>query len=206
MICGEVAHPSCRRPVRMVLAGLIACLAGVSFAAGPEPETGGAASARANQPRIWIALSGDRIELDGFQVPLADVTCPPADTPEGRDAKALLNTFLRAGHVRCTITGTVAVQTAVCTVNGHDINEEMGRMKGCRPFTRPQPTPSDRSAQTPPPATQVRLVEREIRPADPYFLWRGPTGLGPVADGLQLLLYSLHLGGVALDPKSDFGD
>ncbi|MDK3074047.1 hypothetical protein QO034_13075 [Sedimentitalea sp. JM2-8] len=203
----------------MVLAGLFVCWAGFAVAAGPDstageprsqgaarPETDGSASAKSNRPRIWSALSGDRIELDGVQFALDGVTCPPADTPEGRDAKALLNTFLRAGHVRCTIAGTVTAQTAVCTVNGHNINEEMGRLEGCRPYTRPQPSPSDRSAQKPPNLTQPRLVERRVRPADPYLLWRGPTGLGPVADRLQLLLYSLHLNGVALGSGSYEGE
>lgn len=153
--------------------GLIAALP----AAAADPS----ASAEANQPRIWIALSGDRLELDGQRARLRGVRCARPDTDEGRAAKALLNTFLRAGHVRCALRGGLAD----CTVNGRDINAEMRKVPGCTATDDPRPQDQDQLAGT--------VLERRICPADPDLPWRVPTGLGPMTEQLRLLLYSLHL-------------
>lgn len=153
-------------------------------------QTDPAASASNNQPRIWSALSGERIQVDGDVLRLRDVTCAKPTTDAGRNAKALLNTFLRAGHVRCLVSET---GLAECTVNGQNINARLRQQPGCGPSDpsakslRPDVNPPFRSAATP------RQIERRIRPADPLQLWRRATGLGPIPDHLQLVLYSLQL-------------
>lgn len=141
------------------------------------------ASAQGNQPRIWIALSGDTIELDGQRARLSGVSCAPPDSPDGRTAKALLNTFLRAGHVRCTLTETTSHTDASCAVNGSDINAQMRGLPGCQ----------ETEAKGPEAVRANRVVERRICPADPDVLWRDPTGLGPMTEQIRLLLYSLQL-------------
>ena len=69
------------------------------------------------RPRIWRALSGDRVELDGTAYDLRGVTCPDPSTARGRRAKALLNTFLKGGRITCRITG----DTAACRKDGRDM-------------------------------------------------------------------------------------
>lgn len=50
------------------------------------------------------AISGDRILFNGAELLLENLTCPDATTDKGRDAKALMNTFLRrAGHFQCEV-------------------------------------------------------------------------------------------------------
>ena len=82
----------------------------------PDP----AAPAIDNVPRIWRALSGDRMELDGKEVQLRGVTCPGPDTDAGRAAKALLNTFLRDGRIECRVFETETGDEAVCSKEGRD--------------------------------------------------------------------------------------
>lgn len=78
-----------------------------------------AAPAADNAPRVWRALSGDRLELDGATYRLGGVTCPAPETGAGRAAKALLNTFLRNGYVVCR----AADGQAVCQKDGRDFAE-----------------------------------------------------------------------------------
>lgn len=50
------------------------------------------------------AISGDRILFNGTELLLENLTCPDVTTELGRDAKALMNTFLRrAGHFECEV-------------------------------------------------------------------------------------------------------
>ncbi|WP_135503941.1 hypothetical protein [Roseovarius aestuariivivens] len=74
-------------------------------------------SAIDRQPRVWRALSGDRVELDGTAYDLKGVVCPDPGGAEGRRAKALLNTFLRGGSITCRIEGN----TATCRKEGRDM-------------------------------------------------------------------------------------
>ncbi len=155
-----------------------------------------ASSAIQNQPRIWSALSGNRMQIDGYELRLRGVTCAAPATDAGRNAKALLNTFLRAGHVRCRVTDDAQ---ATCTVNGQSINEQMQRQPGCwsvSPPARPSPDGHPDPAPTEPPfqdASAPKLLERKIRPADPLSLWRRASEFGPAADHERLILYSLRL-------------
>lgn len=65
--------------------------------------------ARRVEQAIWNkvhtkAISGDRILFNGAELLLENLTCPDATTDKGRDAKALMNTFLRrAGHFECEV-------------------------------------------------------------------------------------------------------
>ncbi|PLS21842.1 hypothetical protein C0U40_10195 [Amylibacter cionae] len=50
------------------------------------------------------AISGDRILFKGQELLLENLTCPDPSETEGRDAKALMNTFLRrAGYFECEL-------------------------------------------------------------------------------------------------------
>ena len=79
---------------------LLILLAPPALARDPDPT----APAHNGQIRVWRALTGDLMELDGTVLALEGVACDPVVTENGRRAKALLNTYLRAGHVRCEIT------------------------------------------------------------------------------------------------------
>lgn len=72
------------------------------------------ATAQAEEPRrvetaIWDrvhtkAISGDRILFKGQELLLENLTCPDITETDGRDAKALMNTFLRrAGYFECDV-------------------------------------------------------------------------------------------------------
>lgn len=78
------------RSFRLALLAAAFCLGAIPVQAA-DPS----APARDNIPRIWRALSGDRVELDGKAFDLHGVTCPAAHSDSGRKAKALLNIFLR---------------------------------------------------------------------------------------------------------------
>ena len=71
------------------------------------------------------------MELDGETIRLQGVHCPDPTSEPGRDAKALLNTFLRAGHVRCKITTAPDGKHGLCVVNDKSINEGMGKSGHC---------------------------------------------------------------------------
>ena len=89
----------------------------------PVPNTTGRAIE--NEVRIWRALTGDTMELDGRVIRLAGVTCPGIDTEEGRKAKALLNTFLRAGRISCQVSQSANGPEAVCRKEQRDFAEGM---------------------------------------------------------------------------------
>ncbi|MCP5074313.1 MAG: hypothetical protein GY947_13625 [Rhodobacteraceae bacterium] len=51
------------------------------------------------------AITGDRILFKGQEMKFTDLSCPSPETEAGRDAKALMNTFLRrAGYFECHMT------------------------------------------------------------------------------------------------------
>ncbi len=93
----------------------------------PDP----AATARDNKPRIWRALSGDLMELDGLSVRVQGITCPSPDTGKGRKAKALLNTFLRGGNISCEITITDGIALGVCRKDRRDFAKGLAQSGLC---------------------------------------------------------------------------
>lgn len=80
-------------------------------------------------PRVWRALSGDRVELDGKAYSLRGVVCPDPSSDQGRRAKALLNTFLRGGTITCRIEG----EEATCRKEGRDMATGMIASGLCYP-------------------------------------------------------------------------
>jgi hypothetical protein len=82
---------------------------------------GDASSAIGNEVRIWRALSGDTMELDGQVVRLRGVSCPDPETADGRAAKALLNTFLRGGYIECALRSVDGETLGDCAKEGRDI-------------------------------------------------------------------------------------
>jgi len=87
------------------------------------------APAKNNEPRIWSALSGELMLLEGELVWLRGVVCPSVKTDTGRRAKALLNTFLRGGNITCHVhPGGMAD----CTKEGRDFASGMARSGLCR--------------------------------------------------------------------------
>lgn len=80
-------------------------------------------------PRVWRALSGDRVELDGVAYDLRGVVCPDPASEQGRRAKALLNTFLRGGTITCRVEG----DSATCRKEGRDMATGMIESGLCYP-------------------------------------------------------------------------
>ncbi|WP_120500889.1 hypothetical protein [Roseovarius sp. EL26] len=64
----------------------------------------------------WKAISGHQMLIRGEFATLKAVLCPPISTPEGRDAKTLLNAFMKSGrgNVRCIIDGPEDNRTVEC--------------------------------------------------------------------------------------------
>jgi endonuclease YncB( thermonuclease family) len=80
------------------------------------------------------ALSGDTLVYLGQEIRLRGVTCPNPDTANGRQAKALLATFLRRGFVSCNISPAVdgARLLAVCRVGGRIVAKGQSVNQGMR--------------------------------------------------------------------------
>ncbi|WP_397541767.1 hypothetical protein [Roseovarius salis] len=109
--------------------------------AAPAARSDVSAPARDGTPRVWIALSGERLSLDGVEYRLRGVTCPNPGTMAGRQAKALLNTFLRGGHVVCDLRGT----TASCAKEGRDAAAGLVASGLCEPRVAPEPPGAGRT-------------------------------------------------------------
>lgn len=110
--------------MRLCAACLVLCLmATAGFALDP------AAPARDNAPRIWRALTGEQVELDGKTYTLRGVKCPAPATDRGRRAKALLNTFLKgtrnSSRITCEIYGAGADASVSCIRNGRQAADVM---------------------------------------------------------------------------------
>lgn len=78
--------------------------------------------------RVWAAVSGDEVVLDGETYRLSGVSCPDPGAADGRAAKALLNTFLRGGYVACRVEGA----RATCSKEGNDIATGLIRSGYCK--------------------------------------------------------------------------
>lgn len=101
---------------------LIACLVLPGWGLAQD-----AAPAEENAARVWVAVSGDKVMLDGKVYRLSGVSCPDPETEDGRAAKALLNTFLRGGYIACRVEGG----RASCSKEGNDIATGMIRSGYC---------------------------------------------------------------------------
>lgn len=92
------------------------------FSAGTGDAADPSAPARDNVPRIWKALTGDRLELDGQVFSLRGVTCPSPERDRGRQAKALLNTFLlgskHSRKITCSIFNKADSSSVDCRRRG----------------------------------------------------------------------------------------
>ena len=89
----------------------VVAVAGLAQAADPS------APARDNVPRIWKALAGDHVVLDGQEFALRGVACPAPDSEKGRQAKALLNTFLLGSRYSPVISCTTYIEGGVKAVD-----------------------------------------------------------------------------------------
>ena len=89
------------------------------------------ASAIDGKVRVWRAISGNEIELDGVRALLTGVTCETPNSEKGRAAKALVNRMLKAGFVTCEVTQERSVLMAKCNVNGRDVAESLREAGYC---------------------------------------------------------------------------
>lgn len=166
--------------MRLPLCLLLAlCLAPVpAVADAPDPT----APARDNVPRIWRALSGDRMELDGREMGLRGVECPAPDSDRGRQAKALLNTFLRGTRnsrgIRCQIWENGEAAQADCTRNGQRVSEAMIASGLCWPADQPR-----HEARAPAPTRRLALDHPRRAPRQIGYWWM-QTCLGPHPDSM----------------------
>ena len=115
-LCGPLADPNGHCDVRLHPAPRLLKI---------QDTPDGSGSAIGNEVRVWRALSGDMMELDGRVVRLRGVTCPDAATADGRAAKALLNTFLRGGYIECALREDAHGLLGDCTKDGRDIARGM---------------------------------------------------------------------------------
>ena len=82
---------------------------------------------------VTKAIAGHRIIIKGTKMKFSSLRCPNPDTIKGRDAKALMNTFLRAGYVYCTMRSYAGSGwVGNCTVNGKDVSAGMKKSGLCR--------------------------------------------------------------------------
>lgn len=191
----------------MRLIVLIALLIGSPlWAREPDPN----APARDGKPRIWRALTGDLMELDGKVLALEGVACEPVVTKDGRRAKALLNTFLRAGHVRCEITTQSNPPRARCAVNGRDLTQSMQTAPGCQKINPERQSPTLQAVRPAPPPTGQDLLHLATGTAIPsrnasrgYVLERRigqeiPASLRPGASNIAQAMARAQLGPCSL--------
>ena len=139
-----------------------------SFVNAADPS----APARDNAPRIWQAISGERVELDGQSFYLRGVSCPATTSADGRRAKALLNTFLRGTKynqgIACTaFTGSDGRRSVDCIRKQRRASDLLIASSLC------QPRPTIVGAV----ATQMALA-RNAAGNVPLSLWRLRTCLG----------------------------
>ncbi len=77
------------------------------------------------------AYSGHHFEIKGHQIRLDGVRCPDVDTVAGRDAKALMNQFLRT-NIKCRVLPAEGGWRGSCTANGQDVAEALLSTGLCR--------------------------------------------------------------------------
>lgn len=158
---------------------LLALLCSLALPASASEQADPAAPAIDNQPRIWRALSGDTLELDGKTYRLRGVTCPDPSTEAGRAAKALLNTFLRDGRIRCRVSDGAEENLATCTKEGRDMATGMLDSGYCAP--RADPDDRRDAALEGQPVTRDRRREDLLVHGPAPGGYCRPTGFRPLA-------------------------
>ncbi|MFT4716140.1 MAG: hypothetical protein ACI861_000348 [Paracoccaceae bacterium] len=83
--------------------------------------------------KVTKAISGNKIIIKNRTMSLKGLSCASPSTEQGRDAKALLNTFLRAGYVECTMySSSGGSWSGHCIVNGKDVATGMKQSGLCK--------------------------------------------------------------------------
>lgn len=70
------------------------------------------------------ALSGHEIEIKGRRITMRDYRCPDPTTTRGRDAKALMNQFLRT-NITCVMVPEGAGYVGDCWANDKNVTDGM---------------------------------------------------------------------------------
>lgn len=70
------------------------------------------------------AFSGHEIEIKGRRIVMRDYRCPDPATERGRDAKALMNQFLRT-NVTCVMARDGAIWVGDCWANDKNVTDGM---------------------------------------------------------------------------------
>ena len=70
------------------------------------------------------ALSGHEIEIKGRRILMRDYRCPDPATERGRDAKALMNQFLRT-NITCVMVEDGGVWDGDCWANDRNVTDGM---------------------------------------------------------------------------------
>ena len=70
------------------------------------------------------AINGHLIEIKGRQILMRDYRCPDPLTEKGRDAKALMNQFLRT-NISCVMVPDGARWVGDCWANDHNVTDSM---------------------------------------------------------------------------------
>ena len=78
------------------------------------------------------AISGMELIVDGKRFYLKGLRCPDPETPEGRQAKALLNTMLRSDDVDCHLSRLLGEPWfGTCVIGGRDPAEMLRKAGLC---------------------------------------------------------------------------
>ena len=70
------------------------------------------------------ALSGHEIEIKGRRITMRDYRCPDPETERGRDAKALMNQFLRT-NITCVMVPEGGAFVGDCWANDKNVTDGM---------------------------------------------------------------------------------
>lgn len=98
------------------LSAVLICLAGT---AGAEERIEG--KFKLGEAR---AINGHLIEIKGRQILMRDYRCPDPSTTRGRDAKALMNQFLRT-NITCIMVQNAGGWVGDCWANDKNVTDGM---------------------------------------------------------------------------------
>ncbi len=99
---------------------------GVPGLGGPNVSSGFKTDAQTH------AISGNRIVIQGHHMVFEGLECPDPQTEAGRDAKALMNTYLRT-NIYCRMTSwDSAMWVGSCEANGKSVAAGMKQTGLCK--------------------------------------------------------------------------